>query len=182
VFHREVDSTWPPVKKSYSLNNKFNLVRTGIFPTFSPVGDRLICNDQTAGILKNSLLLMNTDGSHSSVFFTDNSRSVLAPAWSPLGNKIAFSMGRFFQQVNGKSIADLVIIDQNGKNLTILTDSSANYGFPSWSPDGKKVVLRATGDNKNGLYILDVESKVITPLLTKYKTVICLLGHLQVSG
>ena len=91
-------------------------------------------------------------------------------------------MGRFFQQVNGKSIADLVIIDQNGKNLTILTDSSANYGFPSWSPDGKKVVLRATGDNKNGLYILDVESKVITPLLTKYKTVICLLGHLQVSG
>jgi TolB protein len=159
VFHREVSHHWPPVKKSYTLDKEFELVRTGIFPSFTQLGDRLICNDQTAAILRNSVLVMNRDGSNRSILFTDTAKSILAPVWSPKGNKIAFSIGRFFQASQGRSVADLAIIDTNGTNLIILTDSSGNYGFPSWSPDGKQIVFRASGDNKNGLFIINVATK-----------------------
>src|SRR6266545_3696484 len=46
VFHREVDSRWPPV-------------RTGIFPSYSPTGDRLVVNDERFGRLRNGILVMN---------------------------------------------------------------------------------------------------------------------------
>src|SRR5262249_12305137 len=54
VFHRETDSAWPPFQQWPSLDASFHLVRTGIFPSYSPTGDRLVCNSERAGFLKNS--------------------------------------------------------------------------------------------------------------------------------
>jgi Tol biopolymer transport system component len=44
----------------------------------------------------------------------------------------------------------------DGARLKILTDGSGNYGFPSWSPDGRQLVYRTSGEGKNGLSIIDV--------------------------
>ena len=45
VFHREVDRPWPPFRPWPSREPSFRLVRTGIFPSYSPTGDRLVVND-----------------------------------------------------------------------------------------------------------------------------------------
>src|SRR5688572_30695810 len=61
VFHREVDSRWPPVRPGPSREPSFRLVRTGIFPSYSPTGDRLVVNDERLGRLRSSILLMNAE-------------------------------------------------------------------------------------------------------------------------
>ena len=73
VFHRDVDTRWPPVRPWASRDPSFRLERTGVFPSYSPTGDRLVVNDEKAGILHNSILMMKADGSGRAVLFGDPS-------------------------------------------------------------------------------------------------------------
>jgi len=164
VFHRDVDTRWPPVRPGPSRAPSFQLVRTGIFPSYSPTGDRMVVNDERAGILHNRILVMNADGSQRSILFGDPERSALAPVWSPRGDRIASALGRFFQGVQGPSTADIAVMGVDGKDVRILTDGSANYGFPSWSPDGRRLVFRLAGKERNGLFIVDVATGALTTL------------------
>jgi TolB protein len=72
VFHRETDAAWPPFQPWTTLDRGFRLVRTGIFPSYSPSGDRLVCNSGIAGITHNSILIMNADGSNRRVLFDES--------------------------------------------------------------------------------------------------------------
>jgi Tol biopolymer transport system component len=164
VFHRDVDDRWPPVRPLPSRDPLFQLVRTGVFPSYSPAGDRLVVNDEKAGILHNSILVMNADGSQRSILFGDPEQSALAPAWSPRGDLIASGIGRFFQGVQGPSTADIAVIAVDGKKVRILTDGSANYGLPAWSPDQRQLVFRIAGKDRNGLVIADVATGVLKTL------------------
>jgi TolB protein len=121
VFHRETDASWPPFQEWPSLTQSFRLLRTGIFPSYSPAGDRLITNSGRAGILRNSILAMNPDGSSRSVLFEDSQRSALAPVWSPQGDQIAFALGEFFQMIPGREglISRLALIRPDGTGLRV---------------------------------------------------------------
>ena len=164
LFHREVNSGWPPYYKLYCRDPQFQLIRSGVFPCYSPYGNSLICNDKTAGIHHNQILQMNMEGANRTILFGDSVKSALAPVWSPQGNKIAFGFGRYFQSLQGPALGDIAIINSDGTHLEVLTDGKGNYGFPSWSPDGKKIVYRGATDSIKGLFIIDVETKKITKL------------------
>jgi len=160
VFHREVDPDWPPppFRGWHSRDPQFRLIRTGIFPSYSPSGDRLVCNSQPGAILHNSILVMNADGSKRSVLFENAEKSAVAPVWSPKGDKIAFGLGRFFQMLQGPAVADVALIGSDGRGLKVLTEGRGNNGFPSWSPDGRRLVYHSSDGKKSGLVILDVET------------------------
>jgi len=166
LFHREVNSGWPPYYKLYSRDPQFQLIRSGVFPCYSPSGGSLICNDKTAGIHHNQIMQMNADGTNRFILFGDSIKSALAPVYSPQGDKIAFGFGRYFQSLQGPALGDIAIINSDGSHLEVLTDGKGNYGFPSWSPDGKKIVYRGATDSIMGLFIVDVETKKITKLTT----------------
>ena len=53
------------------------------------------------------------------------------------------------------AIADIAVVNSDGTNLQILTKGDGNNGFPSWSPDGRHIVYRASNKNLKGLFILD---------------------------
>lgn len=164
VFHREVGPDWPPppIREWPGRDRQFRMVRTGIFQSYSPSGDRLVCNDQPGGILHNSILAMDADGANRSVLFADADpeKSALAPAWSPKGDKVAFGLGQFFPSLNGGRavFADIAVVGTDGKGLRMLTDGKGNNGFPSWAPDGRRLVYRSSGGTTRGLVILDVET------------------------
>ncbi len=159
VFHREAGAGWPPFQRWKSLDPGFALVRTGVFPSYMPAGDRIILNDQTAGILHNNIIAIDADGSHRSTLFHDEARSALAPVISPDGKRIAFGIGSFFQASLGKARADIAVVNADGSGLTLLTDGSGNFGLPSWAPDGSRIVYRAAGRQDDGLFILDVATR-----------------------
>lgn len=161
VFHREVEVDWlPPRFRDWqSRDPQFRLIRTGIFPSYSPSGERLLCNSEPGAILpNNSLLAMNADGTNRSVLFKDAEKNPIAPAWSPKGDRIACGLGRFFLKQDGYAVADIAVMDADGKNLKTLTDGKGNYGFPSWSPDGREIVCRVSDGKTSGLIILDAET------------------------
>jgi TolB protein len=164
VFDSEVDNNWPPLSSINSRDPAFHLLRSGVFPCFSPNGKQLVCNDQRLAIKHNKVLLMDADGKNRSILFEHPTKSILSPVWSPDGNKLAIGIGQFFQSVKGPASADVAIINKDGAGLQILTDGKGNYGFPSWSPDSKQLVYRASTDSLRGLLIMDIESKKVTTL------------------
>ena len=163
VFHRDAHPQWPPFQRWKSLDPAFQLVRTGVFPAWLPSGERIILNDKTAGILHNDIISIAADGSDQRTVFHDDKRNALAPQVSPSGTQIAFGLGSFFQGMQGRGLADIALINIDGSGLTLLTDGTANYGLPSWSPDGRQIVFRGAGngEGKDGLLIIDVASRVL---------------------
>jgi Tol biopolymer transport system component len=68
----------------------------------------------------------------------------LAPAWSPDGNHIAFARGAY----TGRVIA---IMDPDGSNVKLLTDSAYFSDHPTWSPDGERIAfMRFESDDGSG--------------------------------
>ncbi|MGH9557776.1 MAG: TolB family protein, partial [Bryobacteraceae bacterium] len=89
-----------------------------------------------------------------------------APVWSPKGDWIAFGIGGAFQGFmgTGKVISTIALIHPDGSGLKELTHGDRNDAFPSWSPDGKRLVFRTTDKDGKGLRIVDVETGEIKML------------------
>ena len=167
VFHRDIGSGWPPLVPFHSRDSDFRLVRTGVFPTYSPMGDRIAMNDQRAASLHNSIIVMDAnDGSGRHTVYGEPERNTLAPAWSPTGDLIAFGVGQFFQDIRGAAKADIAVIHPDGTGFRILTDGSGNFGLPSWSPDGQRIAYRASSPEHKGINIIDVRTGKVTMLST----------------
>ena len=165
VYHRVVDETFPLFIRAFSRDPEFQLVRTGFFPSYSPDGRRLALTTPASGRVRTWLHMMDADGSNSRVLFSDPAQSALAAAWAPTGDRIAFGLGRFFPAPGRYAPAQIALINSDGSGLRRLTpDDGGNYEFPSWSPDGKQLVLRSARESSKGLSILDIESGVLTPL------------------
>jgi hypothetical protein len=58
--------------------------------------------------------------------------------------------------------ADIYVVDPDGKNLTRLTSSTAHDLYPSWSPDGKKIVYQNDKDGDQEINILELTTKKVT--------------------
>ena len=61
-----------------------------------------------------------------------------------------------------KVTSSLAIIKTDGTGLRVLTGAGDRTAFPSWSPDGTKLVYRAADGVGRGLRIIDVDSQQIT--------------------
>ena len=88
-----------------------------------------------------------------------------APAWSPCGDVILFSLGGFFQRAPLRT-ARLMTIGVDGSGLAALTPEVGNAGMPSWSPDGRQIVYRIVEGATRGLRILDIATKTTRVLDT----------------
>jgi Tol biopolymer transport system component len=78
-----------------------------------------------------------------------------------------FAYGGFLQSRN-RQLAELMTVRRDGANLTTLTEGSPNAGFPSWSPDGTRVVYRVWGGEVQGLRILNIADRSVQVLTTDY--------------
>jgi Tol biopolymer transport system component len=138
-----------------------------LFPSYSPDGDRVTGSgavDQNASGTRGAFV-MNADGGERRLIHESKDALLFGTVWSPRGDRIAFSLGAFFAQA-ASSPAHLAMIRPNGTDLKMLTDGTRNDGFPSWSPDGRRLVFRSVTGKREGLSIIDIESLAITPLAT----------------
>lgn len=158
VFYRELESDWPSVQPAFSPDRQFRLVRTGVFPSYSPDGARLIAHTALAGLFHNSIIMMDADGRNRHVIFEHPMDNSVAPVWSPSGDRIAFGLGAYNAGTRAGVESHIVTIAPDGSNLRTLTTGSGNNGFPSWSPDGKRIVYRMADGKRKGLMILDINS------------------------
>jgi hypothetical protein len=77
----------------------------------------------------------------------------LMPAWSPDGNKIAFS--RAYLAAWGR---DIVVMNPDGSGQTKLTNGGGENNRPAWSPDGSKIAFqRITAKDFLEIYVINVD-------------------------
>jgi Tol biopolymer transport system component len=81
------------------------------------------------------------------------------PAWSPDGNRIAFSSER-----DGN--AEIYVMTADGAGVTRLTNSSAADTDPAWSPDAKRIVFMSRRNGRGELFTMNADGSNQKPLVS----------------
>ena len=70
------------------------------------------------------------------------------PSWSPDGKRIVFTSKRdgHVDAIHGFATSEIYVMDADGDNPQNLTNHPKEDWYPSWSPDGKRIVFSARKD------------------------------------
>jgi dipeptidyl aminopeptidase/acylaminoacyl peptidase len=98
---------------------------------------------------------ISADGSSDVYFLSLHPFSEIAPAWSPDGEKIAFTSSRAATEPRGD--LEIYVMNADGTGLMRLTNSPANNGFPDWSPDGQKIAFQSDRDGDYEIYVMNAD-------------------------
>ncbi|HMD36501.1 MAG TPA: hypothetical protein VKH42_16100, partial [Vicinamibacterales bacterium] len=182
VFTRRLAVPMPTWKPVWSRNSKYELTLTGILPAFAPSGDRFAYTTRPAApsVLGASLAIAKTGVDKADIIYKDDKRNVLAPQWSPNGDRIIFGVGvfnLFFNGFNGLLLkpgdrteggAQIAVINKDGSGFREVTSGPNNSAFPSFAPDGKRFVYRSFGPDGEGLRIMNLETGQVATLTSGY--------------
>jgi len=114
---------------------------TGII-AFECLGDKKAKFDTVLS----AICVVNADGSNRKILVSIDT-NLYAPAWSPNGEKLAFS-----DSIN------LYFINSDGSGLEKLAFQSSGVGGLNWSKDGLDLLVQATVDGVNGIYLFNIDT------------------------
>ena len=153
-----------------SPDKQFDLLMSEPFPAFSPDGTKLLYSQygrtksaatgvESASAGNTSVEIMSDRGSDKRTLFHRDGFSAYSAVWSPSGDEIALSVGRYFR-APGLPSAQIALIKPDGSNFRLIVDDKLNNGFPSWSRDGSRLVFK----RGKQLVTMSVADHAITPL------------------
>jgi Tol biopolymer transport system component len=151
VYHKTAPDAAAPNVELWGTppGTELKLLRlAGAFPAFSPDGRRIAL---TGGSFER-LDVMNVDGSDRRTIHLGTSRALFSVSWAHQGDRIAFSHGPVFQGPGGQ--VDIATIRPDGSGYAELTRDPGNDGFPSFSPDGRRLVFRSGRGGSKNLYVM----------------------------
>jgi Tol biopolymer transport system component len=116
-------------------------------PALSRNGKRIAFVVVKKGESKSDICVMNPDGTgRETIVKGEENQFAMAPAWSPDGKKIAYTVPK----------DGIIVIDADGKNAKIL----GNGMLADWSPDGSKILYTVIGkDGANTIHVMDADGK-----------------------
>ncbi len=153
-----------------SPDRQFDLLMSEPFPSFSPDGTKLVYSQygrgksaatglESSSAGDTSVEIMTDRGGDKRTLFHREGFSAYAAVWSPSGEEIALSVGRYFR-APGLPSAQIALIKPDGTNFRLIVDDKVNNGFPSWSRDGSRLVFK----RGKQLVTMSLADRAITPL------------------
>ena len=127
-----------------SRDPDFELVLSEPFPYFSPDGKKLLYSqygNNGTNTSNTSVEIMNADGSDKHPLFHKEGLSAFDATWSPTEDMIVFCVGRYFR-APGLPASQIALIKPDGSGYREIAEEGFNNGFPSWAPDGKRIVYK----------------------------------------
>jgi Tol biopolymer transport system component len=181
VFHKRLPIQRKPWVRTWSRHPDYELTLTSGGPSFSPTGDRVAFvspggeNAKGAGIA-----VADAGGETSRVIYRDPTRNILGPQWSPQGDRLIFGIGvfnAFFNGFHGLFLkpedrvdggAQVAMVNADGTGFRELTSGPNNNAFPSMDREGRRFVYRTFGPEGDGLRVMDIGTKKVTPIAGGY--------------
>ena len=162
--------------------NLTNSPRYDTDPSWSPDGKRIVFMSDRDGHAINGfpsyeIYIMDADGGNQQNL-TNSPRYDTDPSWSPDGKRIAFASDRFaFDREKTPLSFDIYVMDADGSDPQRLTENRMDDRDPSWSPDGKRIVFRASREghfeNKfaitDEIYVMDTDGQNLQRLTENRK-------------
>ena len=104
------------------------------------------------------IYVMDADGGNQRRL-TNNPNSDWFPSWSPDGKRIAFVSDRDGHFLGNIPTSEIYVMDADGGNPQNLTNDPNDDWFPSWSPDGKRIVFMSDRDGNFNfeIYAMDAD-------------------------
>ena len=116
-------------------------------PVWSPDSQQvLFTSERETG---REVFVMNLDGSGQDRLSNNAGRENSTPAWSPNGEKIAFT--------SYQGDLNISTINANGSVEIVLTDNPADDASPAWSPDGTKIAFHSWRDGDSEIYVMNAD-------------------------
>ncbi|MCC7123568.1 MAG: PD40 domain-containing protein, partial [Acidobacteria bacterium] len=75
------------------------------------------------------------------------------PAWSPDGQRLAFSTTRF-----GRAAFDVAVLDVGDGSVRRVTSSRASVQYPAWTHDGRTLIVASEHEGTQAVFRLDIDS------------------------
>jgi Tol biopolymer transport system component len=117
--------------------------------SWSPDGRRIAYRDSTRGINDNDEIVVAAADGSTRRNITDDPANDWGPDWSPDGSTIAFNSDRDGGRLRG------YLVDPDGSDLRRL-DIDAWVEYPSFSPDGTKIVFEGHDGSDYEVYVADI--------------------------
>jgi len=155
----------------WSRNPKFDFYGTSFLPSVDAVHDRF-ATTQRAG---SSMKLVIVENGKPARTILERPDLILAPQWSADGKQLVTGVGSFssfadFEVGSRKPVdpanggAQVAILNDDGSGFRLVTAGPNNNGFPSFAPDGRRVIYRTAGPEGQGLRILNIADGSVTKL------------------
>lgn len=106
-----------------------------IHPYWSPDGEKIIYNRLVAGKRVYEVRMMNRDGSDDAAVLSDEELNSYAQI-SPRGDEIVFD--KWYE--NDENNGEIYVMNLETGTLRRLTVNSTYDGYPTWYPDGKRIL------------------------------------------
>lgn len=159
---------YEPLQRLFSRLASFELAHLASMAAYSHDGRRLALSERVIvdGVSSNNVQgvkVMAADGSQGQRIFFEPKTAAMGPKWSPDDKSIVVGVGPGFESRNAP--ARIVMMNADGSGVRTLT-SAPGAGFPSLSPDGKRLVFRVwgTGADERGLRVLTLATGEVTRL------------------
>lgn len=59
---------------------------------------------------------------------------------------------------------DIYVMNEDGSNVTRLTNHPERDGSPVWSPDGRRIAFESNRDGNYEIYVMDADGSNVTRL------------------
>jgi len=170
----------PAGKNLFTWDTDWEYRFMDVFPQFNNASRRLASTEKQLGNVSSSVVITSADYDDLvtafNVYDIDNSSSektlyasglagAFQPTFNPDGSLLAVGLGSWFtKRVEASGM--IYLFSSNGSHERNLTDGTLNAGFPSFSPDGKRLVYRLWDQvaGPMGLHVMDVESGATTQI------------------
>ena len=169
VYHKVDFTARAQNQPLYSWDPEMEVQYTDVFPRFSRDG-RLAISDirNLATTATASISVMNADGTDRKIIFQDKSGAAMVPTWSPDAQWVAFGFGGFFGARETEPAKVMMVRADGSGQAKDVTKGLPNSGFPTWSPDGKRIVYRVWGKGGLGLRELTLANGELKTLTTAW--------------